>query len=86
MDAIHLVPDHLSGTDDPRNGLVLCKLHHKCFDVGLFNIEPDSLKILAKAVGPNLVQMRITRKSIIHLEKKPHIEALNWIWKRASQQ
>ena len=39
LDAAHIVPRALLGTDDARNGLSLCKRHHWAFDRGLFGIE-----------------------------------------------
>ena len=35
--AAHIVPKRKGGTDDPRNGLALCRTHHWAFDVGLFS-------------------------------------------------
>jgi hypothetical protein len=34
--AAHIVPKNKNGTDDPRNGLTLCRAHHWAFDAGLF--------------------------------------------------
>ncbi len=38
--AAHIVPKHRNGTDDPRNGLTLCRTHHWAFDQGLFTLSP----------------------------------------------
>ncbi len=35
LDAAHIIPKEYNGTDDPRNGLSLCALHHRMFDSGL---------------------------------------------------
>lgn len=32
LEAVHLCPFAACGTDDPRNGLVLCRNHHRAFD------------------------------------------------------
>ena len=45
LDAAHIVPVDEDGTDDPRNGLVLCKNHHAAFDRNLFKINPDDYSI-----------------------------------------
>lgn len=39
LDAAHIVPRSMSGTDDARNGLGLCKRHHWAFDHGLFSVD-----------------------------------------------
>lgn len=41
VDAAHIVPRSLKGSDDPRNGLALCKTLHWAFDRGLFCISDD---------------------------------------------
>jgi len=41
LDAAHIIPVDEDGTDDPRNGLILCKNHHAAFDRNLFTINPD---------------------------------------------
>ena len=42
VDAAHIVPvGAVLGSDDTRNGLALCKLHHKAYDDGLLGIHPD---------------------------------------------
>jgi putative restriction endonuclease len=43
LQAAHLRGKAEGGSDDPRNGLVLCALHHLAYDRGLFAIEPTSL-------------------------------------------
>lgn len=41
LDAAHIVPVEVGGSDDPRNGLVLSKDFHWAFDNGLFTIGDD---------------------------------------------
>lgn len=42
LDAAHIVPVGAPlGSDDTRNGLALCTLHHKAYDAGLLGIKPD---------------------------------------------
>jgi putative restriction endonuclease len=82
LDAAHLVPDRNQGSYDPRNGLVLCAVHHRAFDTGLFAIEPYTLKLHYKASGPDADALRIDHKTLKHLPKHPHEDALRWRWNR----
>jgi hypothetical protein len=80
LDAAHLRPKHKHGSDDPRNGLVLCPTHHRSFDLGLFAIEPETLRIDVRETGPAADRLGIAYPSLDHLERKPHPEALRWAW------
>ncbi len=82
LDAAHLRSKEKHGSDDPRNGLVLCAVHHRALDTGLFAIEPSSLKICCRASGPDCNALRIQYTTLEHLPEKPHIHALEWIWSR----
>jgi putative restriction endonuclease len=77
LDAAHLRPKRERGSDDPRNGLVLCASHHRALDAGLFAIEPNSLRIHYAASGPNAGSLRTDRSTLEHLPKKPHPEAMD---------
>ncbi|WP_211116152.1 HNH endonuclease [Methylophaga sp. SB9B] len=50
LDAAHVVPRGMFGTDDSRNGFALCKRHHWAFDKGLFGVGNDR-----KVVVPHIV-------------------------------
>jgi putative restriction endonuclease len=80
LQAAHLRGKAEGGSDDPRNGLVLCALHHLALDRRLFAIEPNSLEVCTLPNGPNLAELRLTRRSVQHLPKKPHQEALSYAW------
>lgn len=42
LDAAHIVPvEHRHGTDEVKNGLALCALHHRAFDHALVGIQTD---------------------------------------------
>lgn len=41
VQAAHIYPHHLGGTDDVRNGIALCRSHHWAFDEHVFKIERD---------------------------------------------
>jgi putative restriction endonuclease len=64
LDAAHLIPKKDNGTDDPRNGIVLCALHHRALDAGLFCIDPDTLRVCYRENGPDAAALRITRSDI----------------------
>jgi putative restriction endonuclease len=85
LDAAHLRGKSDSGSDDPRNGLVLCATHHRAFDADLFAIEPSTLQLRFLANGPSADELHIGRKDIKHLKRKPHPEAVAWRWGAWSQ-
>lgn len=39
--AAHIVPRRMTGSDDARNGMQLCRMHHWAFDEGLFGINQN---------------------------------------------
>jgi putative restriction endonuclease len=80
LDAAHIVPVAESGSDDPRNSLLINSAVHRAFDSHYWAIEPDTLKLATRKVGPTLEEMKIKRNSILHLESKPHPEALEIRW------
>jgi putative restriction endonuclease len=80
LDAAHIVPKREFGTDDPRNGLVLCCLHHRAYDAGMFKINPDTLE-LATTEGHDYSSLRIEFSNLLHLPKKPHRKALEHRWR-----
>lgn len=47
VEAAHIYPKEKNGSDDPRNGLALCKLHHWAFDNGLFTLDDDYSVLVA---------------------------------------
>jgi putative restriction endonuclease len=47
VEAAHIYPKREGGSDDARNGLTLCKLHHWAFDTGWLAIA-DEYEILVK--------------------------------------
>lgn len=82
LNAAHVCDKQSMGSDDPRNGLVLCANHHAAFDPFLFAIEPKSLEIKTRTDGPDCDALAIDRKSLKHLREKPALEALDWAWRR----
>lgn len=45
LEAAHIQWFQAGGPDVEQNGLALCSLHHKIFDLGAFTIEPDSFEV-----------------------------------------
>lgn len=77
LQAAHIVPKEHHGSDDPRNGLVLCANHHLAFDLALFSIHPESLAI-GYQEGYDQEQLQIAYENLCHLPALPHPEALLW--------
>lgn len=46
LEAAHIQWHNVGGPDITTNGLSLCSLHHKLFDLGAFTLAPDSLKVV----------------------------------------
>lgn len=80
VDAAHLCPKASDGTDDARNGLPLCALHHRALDTGYFAIHPSSMAIVLSAKAKTATSLLIGRNDICHLKARPHTEALEWLW------
>ncbi|MFC1751645.1 HNH endonuclease [Patescibacteria group bacterium] len=51
VESAHIYPVEKNGSDDLRNGLALCRLHHWAFDGGLFSID-ENLKII---ISPEII-------------------------------
>ncbi len=90
--AAHIVPKNKSGTDDPRNGLSLCRTHHWAFDNGLFSLS-DNYQIAvspvvskAETVNFNLTEFSNRQVSLPKNEILcPHPLALDWHRKNVFQ-
>lgn len=70
IDAAHVVPRSLLGTDDARNGFALCKSHHWAFDKGLFGVGDDR-----KVIVPGLVSAISQNESLKRFHGHPVREA-----------
>jgi len=46
LEAAHIKWHHVGGPDVETNGLSLCSLHHKLFDLGAFTIDPIGFRVL----------------------------------------
>ena len=62
--------------DHKKNGLILCRNHHKAFDDNFFKIHHESLNI--EVIKGNKDLLKISRESIEHLSNKPGKIYLEW--------
>ena len=46
LEAAHIQWHHVGGPDIEPNGLSLCALHHKLFDLGVFTVEPSEHRVI----------------------------------------
>jgi putative restriction endonuclease len=51
VEAAHVMWFQAGGPDTLRNGLALCSLHHKAFDLGAFAVEPDGRIVVSADIG-----------------------------------
>jgi hypothetical protein len=86
LQAAHLIPKEAQGSDDPRNGLVLCANHHLALDAGLFGIEPGSLALHFRSDGPTMKALGVTAAQLRPLRARPHETALAWRYERWARQ
>ena len=78
IDAAHIIPVDEDGTDDPRNGLILCKNHHAAFDRNLFTVSLSNFSIDTNDNLTNISEDNLTTKT----GKMPHIQALEYRFKK----
>lgn len=83
VDAAHIVPVEMGGTDDIRNGILLSKDLHWAFDLGLFGISDDYRVIVPdRHLNPktNLPLSRIAGRNLQfgNSALRPHVSALEW--------
>lgn len=50
VEAAHIVPRRLKGTNDARNGLALCRSHHWAFDQHLWTIDDDRRVVIPRSI------------------------------------
>jgi putative restriction endonuclease len=83
--AAHIIPKHQNGTDDPRNGLALCRTHHWAFDAHIFTLS-DNYEIalnpkIEEADSNNFPLLEMEGKSILLPSNEmlwPHPNAIKW--------
>ena len=84
-EAAHIIPFKVSGNDDIRNGISLCKLHHWAFDSGLISLSRNYEVIVSELMserGPTEWLLITLRGKSIWLPKDeehyPAQDALTW--------
>jgi putative restriction endonuclease len=82
IQAAHIVPKSVKGSDDPRNGLPLCANHHLTYDADLWAIDPSAAEVVARPDGPSAEGLGILRADLLHLPELPHDDALANAWTR----
>jgi len=80
--AAHVRDKKANGSDDERNGLILCWNHHTAFDNYLFGIDPKNLKIIPQNNHVKLSSLGITVNVLTPEKEPPHPKALEWKWKK----
>lgn len=80
LEAVHLCAVSDGGCDDPRNGLVLCRNHHRALDEKLFCFDPATGRVTCRTKGPTATELAISLTSLRELPAQPHPEALSWCW------
>jgi hypothetical protein len=81
----HIVPKNKNGTDDPRNGLTLCRAHHWAFDAGLFTLTSDYTVVVSPLVqraDSRKFEMASLAGQALHRPQRevilPHSTAIEW--------
>jgi len=75
VDAAHIYPKQEGGSDDVRNGLALCKLHHWAFDAGWLAVS-DDYEILVKDASDSegYYEFKQLEDDILHLPENEDAE------------
>ena len=84
LDAAHIVPKEHEGTDDPRNGIPLCAVHHRLFDAGCIAIEPKSLNIVPRSEF-SCADMNISENIFCGDRNKGTLKSFGWRWDNLDQ-
>jgi hypothetical protein len=78
LDGAHVIPVDKGGSDDPRNGLLLSASLHRALDANLWAINPKTLEIETRTLGPSLSRMKIAVNSLNSAPVLPHLDALEF--------
>jgi hypothetical protein len=78
-------PVKSAGSDDVRNGLILCHNHHSAFDNFLFSIDPQTRKIVYTTNGPQKEDLKIEYDLLTPLKNMPHTTALEWHYEKFNE-
>lgn len=85
LEAAHIRWHRAGGDDNESNGLALCCLHHKLFDLGAFTVHPDNRILVSEHVhgtgGFDDVLLRYRNENVrppVQDEHRPRSESLAW--------
>ena len=83
LEAAHIIPigGKHNGSDHPGNGLILCRNCHKLQEEGIVLIEPDTYKLKTILEGMTLIELKIKRNDLNHLQNKPNKQSLEYLYK-----
>ncbi|MCP5276966.1 MAG: HNH endonuclease [Thiobacillus sp.] len=71
LEAAHIKWFQAGGPDIESNGLALCALHHKIFDLGAFTILPDSYKLV---FSQHVAGGEVTKHALLERHGNPLLE------------
>ena len=80
LEAAHIRSKEFNGSDDWRNGMILCRNHHTAFDKNLFRIEPKNYQIVC-----DIEDLQLTELKLNHKKNFPHKEAIKWKFNHKSK-
>ena len=80
LEAAHIRSKEFNGSDDWRNGMILCRNHHTAFDKNLFRIEPKNYQIVC-----DIEDLQLTELKLNHKKNFPHMEAIKWKFNHKSK-
>ncbi|MBL4846495.1 MAG: HNH endonuclease [Planctomycetes bacterium] len=66
--AAHLCPVSKGGSDDPRNGLVLCRNHHAALDAGALAFDALTTEVLWRT-GLGSSELGVSKSDLNHLRR-----------------
>ena len=85
LEAAHIKWFQAGGPDEVNNGLLLCSLHHKLFDMGLIAVDDRmTLRVSEKAHGSDFFESTVLKFNGEHIRKPirqsyvPEKEDLDW--------
>jgi putative restriction endonuclease len=88
LDAAHIHWSSANGPDVVTNGLALCAMHHRAFDLGLFTIDPEETVVVSARLngGPAVEAALGTlhgRKILAPVHGHPSADQVRTAWHRA---
>jgi putative restriction endonuclease len=84
LEAAHIKWHNAGGEDEVRNGLALCSLHHKAFDLGVFTVGKDGRLLVSSSSDGNEVFHQLIGRhhnrqiELATGENAPDPESLDW--------